>query len=457
MRITDIISMCLRNLWRRKVRTLLTVSGVVIGSCAIIVMISLGLGVNVALDAALGQMGSLNKIDIYSSYGSSEGVKLDDTAMENIRAIEGVDDIFAVMESEYSQLSVTAGKNNRYRLNWAMIVGVYPDTLEKFGYKAAEGDLSEFKSGSRDKIVIGSEIPFSFTDSRKRGQNAYRERYNMNGEENEPFFEPLDTDILIYVNKEDSQDNKGNYKSGGKKYEHTMQVAAILQEDWAVSEYASYGILMDVNTLKDFTAEYNKLNGVKKPKELQYSRMMVYVNDIDKVGDVQSQIIDMGFNCSSMEDTRNEMKGMLAKVQLVLGGLAAISLFVAAIGITNTMIMSIYERTREIGVMKVLGCYISNIRAVFLCEAGCIGMLGGVMGVTLSFILSFVLNAVVKNIPELAEIVGDSAAAGTNLSIIPPWLVLLSLGFSTLIGLISGFYPANRAVKISALEAIKNE
>ena len=87
---------------------------------------------------------------------------------------------------------------------------------------------------------------------------------------------------------------------------------------------------------------------------------------------VQQQVEDMGFSASSMASVRKEMQGQLGVIQMVLGCLAAISLLVAAIGITNTMIMSIYERTKEIGIMKVLGCFISNIRIVFLMEAGMI-------------------------------------------------------------------------------------
>ena len=147
------------------------------------------------------------------------------------------------------------------------------------------------------------------------------------------------------------------------------------------------------------------------------------------------------------------MQGQLMIIQLVLGGLAAISLLVAAIGIANTMIMSIYERTREIGIMKVLGCFISNIRIMFLMEAGMIGLLGGGIGVLISYIISFFMNKFGSGL--MSSMMGTDGS--TPISIIPLWLVLLALIFSSFIGLISGFYPANRAVKISALEAIKNE
>ena len=81
------------------------------------------------------------------------------------------------------------------------------------------------------------------------------------------------------------------------------------------------------------------------------------------------------------------MQEQSRNIQLVLGGIGAVSLFVAAIGIANTMMMSIYERTKEIGIIKVLGCALQNIREMFLMEAGFIGFLGGVIGVVLSYII----------------------------------------------------------------------
>ena len=147
-------------------------------------------------------------------------------------------------------------------------------------------------------------------------------------------------------------------------------------------------------------------------------------------------------------------------IQLILGGLGAISLLVAALGITNTMIMSIYERTREIGVMKVLGCVIGNIRTMFLMEAGTIGFIGGILGLAFSYGISFAINSFAAGGDGSGGgmgMFGMGMGGGASVSIIPVWLALGALVFATMIGLVSGFYPANRAVKISALTAIKQE
>ena len=138
-------------------------------------------------------------------------------------------------------------------------------------------------------------------------------------------------------------------------------------------------------------------------------------------------------------------------LQLILGGIGAVSLLVSAIGIANTMIMSIYERTKEIGVMKVLGCIVTDIRKLFLFEAGIIGFLGGCLGLALSFAISFVLN---KYAPEIGEQLGISS--GSDISVIPLWLALAALAFSIVIGMVSGLYPAVKATKIKAIEAMRN-
>ena len=109
------------------------------------------------------------------------------------------------------------------------------------------------------------------------------------------------------------------------------------------------------------------------------------------------------------------------------------------------MMMSIYERTKEIGVMKVLGCDLSAIRNMFLTEAGFIGLIGGVLGLILSYIISAVINFVMKGM------------YASGISYIPFYLSLLALVFSVIIGMLAGLFPALRAMRLSPLAAIRNE
>ncbi len=143
------------------------------------------------------------------------------------------------------------------------------------------------------------------------------------------------------------------------------------------------------------------------------------------------------------------MQKELAMIEAVLGGIGAVSLFVAAIGIANTMMMSIYERTKEIGVIKVLGCSLKNIKQMFLLEAAFIGFIGGLAGNVLSFLMSFVINVLTGN--------GSVMGMDGNLSYIPFWLVLASMAFAVFVGMAAGYFPALRAMRLSPLAAIRNE
>ena len=194
------------------------------------------------------------------------------------------------------------------------------------------------------------------------------------------------------------------------------------------------------------------------------------VADLEELADVQNEIQNMGYDTWSMESIRESVLGESQRQQMMFGGLGAISLFVAAIGIMNTMVMSITERTWEIGVMKALGCYVRDIRRIFLLEAACIGIIGGVTGVVISLLISLIMNLVsagagsylqglLQGMPlsSLADLWTAVTTPGSRISVIPGWLIAAGLGISLTVGLVSGFYPANKAVKIPALEAIRHE
>ena len=138
-------------------------------------------------------------------------------------------------------------------------------------------------------------------------------------------------------------------------------------------------------------------------------------------------------------------------IQAVLGGIGAVSLFVAAIGIANTMMMSIYERTKEIGVLKVLGCALGDIRTMFLMEAGFIGFMGGTLGLGLSYGVSYLVNRFLG-----AGLLGMGMGTG-DISRIPLWLSGAAVVFAVIIGMLAGLFPALRAMKLSQLAAIRNE
>lgn len=449
MKFRDMISMCLSNLFKRKVRTLLTVIGVVIGTCAIVVMISLGIGMQQSQKAALEQMGDLTLIQIYNWSGNSEIPSLDDTILEEIQSLEHVSAVTPAQYAEWGQFQIVSGK---YVYD-GTVYGVYMDQLEELGYVAQEGTLDP---GQIDKhtIVFGSSALYNFYNSKKQSNNRVYPYPDENGNMPKPYVDVLNDKLEIKIQKSyDSTTSK-------KPKSYKVDCNAILMEDWNKNPSPGYAVFMDINFLRELSNEYKQYNGIKidRNAKVNYEQVTVKVEDMKYVAEVEEIIQGYGYETNSMETIRKPLEEQARQQQIILGGLGAISLLVAAIGITNTMIMSIYERTREIGVMKVLGCVVGNIRAVFLMEAGTIGFFGGVLGVALSYLISFIINSVSAGgggNMDYWQMISGGGIGGS--SIIPPWLVLLALIFSTLVGLISGFSPANRAVKISALTAIRQE
>ena len=160
------------------------------------------------------------------------------------------------------------------------------------------------------------------------------------------------------------------------------------------------GLVMRLQDARKLTAAADRLAKRTSKKEVTYQQINIKVDEVDNVAEVEKGLQDEGDNTNAMTQIREERQKNVAQSQMILGSLAAISLLVAALNIMNTMTMAIYERTREIGVMKVLGCKLWYIRSMFLAESGAIGLLGGVVGVAISLAISAVLN----NLTAIMEI-----------------------------------------------------
>ncbi|MCR5388500.1 MAG: FtsX-like permease family protein, partial [Lachnospiraceae bacterium] len=256
--------------------------------------------------------------------------------------------------------------------------------------------------------------------------------------------------------------NDWNYEMDYTKKlpEFKASSVAVLSQtnDYNGTDYAVY------MNLRDYDKQYNEFMKILKPTDRKkamkkfnnYETIYVYVDNVKNVEAVQDAIKELGFQTSSLNSMYAPMEKMSQTLQLVLGAIGAVAMLVSAISIANTMVMSIYERTKEIGVMKVLGCLVKDIKKLFLFEAGMIGLIGGIIGIVLSYIASFLINKFGAPIFEQFMGMGmvDTGVA-TKYSIIPLWLPLAVAAFAMAVGLLSGYYPARRATKISAIEAMK--
>ena len=466
MKISDEISLSARNLLRRKGRTALTLVGVVIGTCMVVLMISLGIAQTKTNEEMLQSWGDLTQVQIYG-YGTMMGsdgkpLYLDDAAITNIKQIPHVAAATPYAQSYNLEGEITAGRNDRYTSDIYNLIGIDPTALEPMGFALQSGswltNTPASEKATKLQVLVGSSTGYNFQDSRKSYNSPKRYRYegqtDANGKELPPFVD-IDKDKMTLT-------IKTGEGSTEKSRSWELEVVGVLEPDGAKGYWTQSGIVLRIQDMKMLQKVYNDMTKTKEESK-SYDQVYVKVDDLSNVTDVETAIHDLGFtNTYSMNQQREEMQKQVMNSQMIFGGIAAVSLLVAAINIINTMTMAIYERTREIGVMKVLGCELGNIRTMFLLESSTIGFIGGLIGLGISLIASFVLNnlSTLGQGLDLSGLMGGGyymGGGGGTISIIPPWLMLAALVFATLVGLVAGILPANKAVKISALEAIRHE
>ncbi|MBR1990347.1 MAG: ABC transporter permease, partial [Firmicutes bacterium] len=423
MSFSDILKMCTDNLKRRKGRTILTVLGVFIGCTSIIVMVSIGVGMKESQDQMLSEMGDLSIIEVSQMYGDDSAAKLDDDAVESFRQMAGVAAVMPKVNFNEYAVSLKAGINDRYYCDWSNVVGLDTDAMEAMGFEIMEGKVPGV---STDEAVGGQYLAYNFYDSlMPDGHNMVNrwDIYDENGNEKElpdPFFDILKTPLTLEIN---------TGENGDSVFRKTIKITGVTKEDYGKGWETSEGIMMSIDAMK---ALLKDIKGTPQ-KNLTYSTILVKAEDISLVTSIEEEISGLGYYTYSMESMRESMEKSARQVQLMLGGLGAISLFVAAIGITNTMVMSISERTREIGIMKALGCYVKDIRLMFLMEAGAIGLLGGIAGVLFSLLISVGINLVAMGALSIG-ITGQAildALLGvegiTRISVVSPGLIVFAI------------------------------
>ena len=466
MKISDEISLSARNLLRRKGRTALTLVGVVIGTCMVVLMISLGIAQTKPNEEMLQSWGDLTQVQIYG-YGTMMGsdgkpLYLDDAAIANIKQIPHVAAATPYAQAYNLEGEITAGRNGRYTSDIYNLIGIDPTALEPMGFALQSGswptNTPASEKATKLQVLVGSSTGYNFQDSRKSYNSPKRYRYegqtDANGKELPPFVD-IDKDKMTLT-------IKTGEGSTEKSRSWELEIVGVLEPDGAKGYWTQSGIVLRIQDMKMLQKIYNDMTKTKEESK-SYDQVYVKVDDLSNVTDVETAIHDLGFtNTYSMNQQREEMQKQVMNSQMIFGGIAAVSLLVAAINIINTMTMAIYERTREIGVMKVLGCELGNIRTMFLLESSTIGFIGGLIGLGISLIASFVLNnlSTLGQGLDLSGLMGGGyymGGGGGTISIIPPWLMLAALVFATLVGLVAGILPANKAVKISALEAIRHE
>lgn len=450
MRFSDTLRTVNRSLKRRKGRTALTAIGVTIGTAAIVAMMSLAIGLNQLALKEVDRFGSLTEVEVYPGYNPNNPAsapQLTQKVIEKIKLLPGVTAVMPKLRLNAGQGEIEIGRN----AGMVEVYGVDTKEAENFSYKMDEG---KFLTGDRNEAVLSYNVPDVLGEKKKRShksnklQESFQQVQSPGSSQGGSALRPklVNKTAMVTITKQ------GENGIESARQIRIRIVGVLDQERGGASITLPLETVRELNEWAGSADEQN--SKIRDGDEEVYDTLVVKVPDREQVENVTNQIRGMGYYANSLISQLKEINTVFLVLKLVLGGIGAISLLVASIGIINTMVMSILERTREIGVMKVLGATIPNVRNLFLIEAGAIGFIGGFAGLVISYSLAGIINLVTQRIMTLQKIPEGTIG---DIAVIPWWLTLFALVFSTTIGILAGIYPALRAAKLSPLNAIRQE
>ena len=392
-----------------KLRSSLTILGIVIGVAAVISLMSIGKGAQADILSRIGELGSdLITISPGASFfggvrGAAGGVQ--NLTIEDANAIaEQVSYVDFVAPTYSTRLQVVVGGEN---MN-AQVTGVPPEYQDVQNLEIAQGAFFteyEYQRGAR-VVVLGSEVKETlFGDSDPVGQ-----RIRMGG--------------------------------------NIVQVIGVLESKGAGFGSADSAILIPLTAMQQMVAQPRTSQG-----ERVVSSIALTVSDEEQAEYVVEQItsvlrtrhrlgpnVDDDFSVMSMQELAQTVTEATGTMTLLLGAIAAISLLVGGIGVMNIMLVSVLERTREIGIRKALGAREHDIWIQFLIEAAFLSLAGGLIGVGIGWLVSYFVSN-----------------SGIITTLVTPDIVLLAVSVSIGIGLFFGFYPAWNASRLNPIEALRAE
>lgn len=399
------ITIALEGLKANKLRSVLTMLGIIIGVGAVIAMVSIGMGVRDKVQTSIASLGS-NLLIISPGATSASGVRLAAGSNNSLTN----NDAQAIAKEVAGVSFVAPSVSRQYQLvygnkNWVTNVqGITPEYLEVRNFAVETGTFFTIKDmDTRNRVAILGKTTVD----------------NMFGEVN-----PLGQTIRI---------NKAPF-----------QIVSVLE----AKGQSAGGMDQDDIVLIPLTTAQERMIGITYLHSIS-----VQADNADVINQVQEDITELlrsrhrltmntpdNFTVRNLAAVMATAEETTQTITLLLGNIAAISLLVGGIGIMNIMLVSVTERTREIGIRKALGATYYNILLQFLIEAIVIGVTGGLIGILLGIGTSLAISAV----------------AGWN-TVISVASILLAFGFSVLIGLFFGIYPARKAALLDPIDALRYE
>lgn len=455
MKWKDRLKFIRQNMKKNKSRVFMTILATAIGCAFLIVLASVGFGVQRFIVEDLMQDRSVTEVSIHGKQVEEEGGTPEITA-EDITAFRDMDGVKAVshktrLEGEPTvQLDEYSGQ--------ATVSAVNFSTEEEAGLKLSSGRMPQ----KENEVIIGYHLQqFLYEES---AVPEGEEIYNDEGMIKEEY--QIDKSLL-----DETVDMKVEQYKDEEWVSETfpLTVVGVMEEparDWQKSN--DIFISEDVLTkIADFTGTKNGATIYPQMSEQEvatlreaegertFNDVQVIAGNMEQVEAISQQLKDEGYHIYSVTEELDQINIVFAVVKIGLIIVGTIALLIASIGIYNTMSMAVTERTQDIGIMKAIGGHPRMIRSIFLMESGYIGLMGALVGVGVAYLVSFGINSALPLI--IQQVFDQSLEEVIQLSYIPPYLVLICVGLCISVAMLSGLKPATKATKIDVLRALRRD
>lgn len=417
--LNDIVTLTAQRLNARRYRTILTILGVGIGIGVVYVLVSLTFGLQKLVIGNIATSETLLSLDVLPNTEINDVVKINQDALNKISSFERV-----VETSPAKSLPVEIAYNDIK--SQSLAYGVEPRYFALSNINTDRGELFEDGEG---KLVVSSSTLALFDLS---PEDALGTRVRLSFILPNAFLGDSGSAALAEDNEATSS-ARGNTLVGNDVVEIPEQFEIV-------------GIVNDDTNYLYLPLKYFELIELD-----EYHTVKVKVDEQASIEPVRDQILSMGFLVSALTDTLAQINNIFRVTQITFTVVGITALFVSAIGMMNTMTVSLLERTREIGIMKTIGATNRGIRQMFLAESVIMGLGGGVGGLAIGALTTLILDILVR---LLAISLGGKPV---DIFYTPLWFYGLVAGFSFAIGLFTGIFPARRAASLNPLDALRYE